>query len=44
MAIDNTEDPGVTLFWQSTAKMNTLTSPWAAYDPYIYTRINNTET
>lgn len=41
--IDNTEDPNVTLFWQSTAKLNTLTLTFAQYDPYIYTRINNTE-
>lgn len=43
MALDNIEQTGITLFWASTAQWQTLTLAWTAYEPYIFTRINNIE-
>lgn len=43
MTINNIEKSGVTAFWASTAQWSTLTLAWTAYEPYIFTRINNIE-
>lgn len=41
--VDNVEVQGVTLFWQSTEEWQNLTEAWSYYQPYIRSRINNTE-